>query len=89
MEWTPLHGVFWTPGQAAPSTLAVSTASSAAGSGITRASCMAGELRKLSVALVRGNEVVYHEVVYVNAAASNMYRRVGSGYTPHGRPRVI
>jgi hypothetical protein len=52
-------------------TLAVAAASSAtAGSHVTTSSFVTGALRELSVALVRGNEVVYREALLVYATAS-------------------
>jgi hypothetical protein len=60
-------------------TLAAAAASSAtAGSDVTTSSFVTGGLQELSVALVKGNEVVYREVFNVYATAGGTVARVGA-----------
>jgi hypothetical protein len=60
-------------------TLADAAASSAtAGSDVTTSSFVTGALHELSVALVKGNEVVYREALLVYATASSTEARAGA-----------
>jgi hypothetical protein len=57
---------------------AAPTSSATAGSDVTTSSFMTGDLRELSVALVKGNEVVYREALHVYATAGSTAARVGA-----------
>jgi hypothetical protein len=60
-------------------TLAATAASSAtAGLDVTTSSFMTGALRELSVALVKGNEVVYREALHVYATTGGTVARAGA-----------
>jgi hypothetical protein len=60
-------------------TLAAAAASSAtSGSDATTSSFVAGALRELGVALVKGNEVVYREALHVYATACGPAARIGA-----------
>jgi hypothetical protein len=59
--------------------LAAAAASSAtAVSDVTTSSFVTGALRELSVALVKGNEVVYREALHVYATAGGTAAHVGA-----------
>jgi hypothetical protein len=82
-SFTPLsmetYGRLGRPALQFLSTLAASAASSAtAGSDVTPSAFMAGALRELCAALVKGNDVVYREALHVYATAGGTAARAGA-----------
>jgi hypothetical protein len=58
--------------------VAAATSSATAGPDVTASSFVTGALRELSVALVKGNEVVYRGALHVYATAGLPAARVGA-----------
>jgi hypothetical protein len=81
-SFTPLfmesYGRLGRPAMQRLQTLAAAAASSTAGSDNTSSSFMTGTFRDLSVALVKGNKVVYREALHVYATAGGTVARAGA-----------
>jgi hypothetical protein len=73
------YGLLGRPAMQLLQTLAAAAASSAtAGPDATTSSFVTGALRELSVALVKGNEIMYREALHVYATAGGTVARAGA-----------